>query len=564
MPLLYDHRGRPIDMEQLTEEIATTSLVGVRTVWHDSVAFRLTPERLASILRAVDQNDILEYLTLAEEMEERDLHYHSVLSTRKLAVGGLNVVVESATDDPKDVEIADFVREVAESEEAGDLVDDLLDALGKGYSVSEIMWNREGPRWMPSHYCWRDPRYFQFDMVTGRELRLRDEKDPVNGLSLAPYKFIQHRPRLKTGLPIRGGLARLAVVAYMCKSYSLKDWMAFCEVFGMPLRLGKYQLGATPEQKAELLRAVANLGTDAAAIIPDGMVIELIEASKGQGGEKLFEGLAEWLDRQVSKGVLGQTASTEGTPGKLGADDAQENVRSDLRTSDAKQLQNTLRRDLVRPLVDLNFGPQPRNRYPKLRLAAEDPEDLKLLSESLPPFITMGLRVEESVIRDKFGLPEPEEGAVLLKAPAPSSPFGFSPAGGFNSPPTGSEGVKGEADVPPAPDQLRRVYEETAVAILRSIRDGNDLTPAQSAFLATLSAGSDDEIGRIGAEALGGWKRVMDPILKPIMDLAGRAKSADDFLKGLDDLKLDTTALQEAIAVLTFKGRALGASTTGG
>ena len=34
------------------------------------------------------------YLTLAEEMEERDLHYRSVLQTRKLAVAALDIQVE--------------------------------------------------------------------------------------------------------------------------------------------------------------------------------------------------------------------------------------------------------------------------------------------------------------------------------------------------------------------------------------------------------------------------------------------------------------------------------------
>lgn len=546
--LLYDHKGRPIDEDLLTEEVAKVSMVGVRTVWHDSVAFSLTPQRLAQVIRAVDQNDILEYLTLAEEMEERDLHYHSVLATRKLAVGGLNVVVEAATDDPRDVEIADFVREVAECEEVGDLLADQLDALGKGYSVSEIMWDRDGPRWVPAEYIWRDPRFFQFDMETGQKLRLRDENYPVDGMPLPGYKFIQHRPRLKTGLPIRGGLARLAVVAYMCKSYSLKDWLAFAEVFGMPLRLGKYGLGATPEQKAELLRAVANLGTDAAGIIPEGMTIELIEATRGQGGEKLFEGLAEWLDRQVSKGVLGQTASTEGTPGKLGADDAQENVRSDIKTSDAVQLQNTLRRDLVRPLVDLNYGPLPRNRYPKLRLAAEEAEDLQALSVSLPPFINLGLRVEESVIRDKFGLPEPEEGAQLLKPPAP--PPSFTPGGFSAAPPAGPTD---DVDV-----QLQREHSAALVTILQRVRDGRRLTKAQAALLASKKEAPDAEIERLTEEALGGWEKVMSPVLNPVLDLARKAKTFEEFQKGLGKLNLNSEELQKAVAALTFKGRALG------
>ena len=42
----------------------------------------LTPVRLAGILRACDLGDLDQFLVLAEEMEERDMHYSSQLGTR--------------------------------------------------------------------------------------------------------------------------------------------------------------------------------------------------------------------------------------------------------------------------------------------------------------------------------------------------------------------------------------------------------------------------------------------------------------------------------------------------
>ena len=80
-----------------------------------------------------------------------------------------------------------------------------------------------------------------FDRATQSEVRLRDEADILDGLSLEPYKFITHVPRLKSGIPIRGGLARVVVWAWMFKTYGIKDWMAFAEVFGMSLRVGTYK-----------------------------------------------------------------------------------------------------------------------------------------------------------------------------------------------------------------------------------------------------------------------------------------------------------------------------------
>ena len=142
------------------------------------------------------------------------------------------------------------------------LLKDLLDALGKGYSVTEIMWRRGGS-WQPESYEWRDQRFFTFDRESRRKIRLLDAANMAEGIELAPYKFIVHLPHLKTGLPIRGGIARVAAWAYLCKNYTVKDWLTFAEVFGMPLRIGRYQNGALKEDIQILKMAVANLGSDA-------------------------------------------------------------------------------------------------------------------------------------------------------------------------------------------------------------------------------------------------------------------------------------------------------------
>lgn len=74
-----------------------------------------------------------------------------MLGTRRLAVSGLEVIVEAASDERRDVELADAVRELLRDPAFGELVDDLLDALGKGYSAVEIDWRVDGARWVPGY-----------------------------------------------------------------------------------------------------------------------------------------------------------------------------------------------------------------------------------------------------------------------------------------------------------------------------------------------------------------------------------------------------------------------------
>lgn len=417
------HRNRErVSTKGLTDDIARPSLTGLRQVWTAStVANGLTPQKLAGILRAAEEGQHHEQLELAEAMEERDAHYGSVLRTRRLALQGLEVTVESYSDDTRDVELADAVRDLVRKPEFDELVDDLTDALGKGYSAVVIDWIM-GQQWQPT-YRWCDPRWFVWDTVTGRELRLRDEADPANGVPLAPRRWIVHVPRIKSGLPARSGLARLAAVAYMCKSWALKDWMAFADTYGLPLRLGKYGPSATTEDIQTLISAVANIASDAGAVIPESMMIEFVQATSGlSGGNVMFKVLAEYLDAQTSKAVLGHTGSADSTPGKLGGEDSAQEVRLDILKADAKQLAATLNRDLVRAYIDLNFGVQ--ENYPQICILVPEPEDTSLIVTALEKLVPLGFEVEQSVIRDKLGLPDPEvdgQGVPVRKLFAPPS-----------------------------------------------------------------------------------------------------------------------------------------------
>lgn len=519
--MLYDAYNRPIRTQELTREHAAPTLTGIRTIWNETVAGGLTPSGLAAILRNAADGDHDAFLVLAEEMEERDLHYACEMGKRKLAVARLPISVESYSDDARDIELADAVRDLVRRPGFRNLIKELLDALGKGFSVCEIMWDRSGSKWRPAEYIWRDPRFFTFDRVGRTQIRLRDAANLAEGIELPGYKFIRHLPRIKTGIPIRGGIARLAAWAFMCKGYTIKDWLAFAEVFGMPLRLGKYDAGASEADKAVLRMAVANLGTDAAAIFPRSMEIELVEAGKS-GSTDFFQRLADYLDTQVSRGILGQTATTQGTPGKLGNEEAQKEVREDIRDDDAEQLEDTLNRDLVRAFIDLNYGPQ--ENYPTIQLRATKQEDIVALSEALAKLVPLGLSVEQSVIRDKLGLPDPPEKSKpedLLRAAAQQAPL------------------------PPA--ALNRLQVD----------------PWRRPLAAALNQTGDalpDEIDTAADEAAADWQPIMAPIIDPLRRALAEASDADDFRRRLDEVmsRGDVTALVDQLAAALFRQRGQG------
>ncbi len=447
---LYDAYGRKVDTGMLREEQAAPTMAGVRNIYsvmHPSIG--LTPERLSAILQQAEFGDPFLYLELAEEMEEKDLHYLAVLGTRKNAVAQLDLVVRAASSGSEDQRAAAMVREmIADGPlQLDSVLFDVLDAVGKGFSATEIIWDTSGQEWFPAQLKWRDPRWFAFDWISGEEMLVRtlngqaipvesetQTRSPTHfggdGLyapmrqgigiqpmtaPLAPYKFVTHFAKSKAGLPIRGGLARAAGWAYLFKNYVLKDWVTFTEVFGQPLRVGKYHPGASEQDKQALLTAVSRIGTDAAAIMPESMAIEFTEAHQN-GSAELYQKFCEYLDAQVSKAVLGQTLTTEmpDSGGSRAAAEVHEGVRRDILNADARRLAATLARDLVRPIVELNMGPQ--MRYPKIELGLPDDSDVKVFAEIVAMLADRGLRVGQKTILDKLGIAEASEGEPVLGA----------------------------------------------------------------------------------------------------------------------------------------------------
>lgn len=444
---LLDRWGNPVGRAELRAEVAAPTITGIRSPITGYPADGLNPVRLANILREADQGEPLRYLELAETIEERDLHYLGVLGTRRRSVCQIDITVEAASDDPIDVAQADMVRDWLKRDELSEELFDILDSIGKGYSFTEIIWDTSEGQWQPARLEWRDPRWFRFarhDLATPLML-----DDHGQDLALPGFKFIYATMKAKSGLALRSGLARAAAWAWMFKAYTQRDWAIFTQTYGQPLRLGKYGAGATEEDKNTLFRAVANIAGDCAAIIPESMAIDFIETKSVGATSDLYKARADWLDQQISKAVLGQTATTDAVTGGLGSGKEHRQVQEDIERADARALAGILNRDLIRPWMQLEFGPQ--KRYPRLRIERPESEDLVALSGSLAEMIDRGLEIEQSAVRDRFGMPEPAAQAKLMRPVSSGQPavLGMQPP---------AEGLRAEA--PAANREIKRVLAE--------------------------------------------------------------------------------------------------------
>lgn len=386
----------------------------------------LTPSRLAKILDAAETGDLVAQFELFEDMEEKDGHIAAEMGKRRRAcVLDWDVVPPEGADaaEKKAAEkLGELLLEIPDFE---DTVFDLTDAIGKGFACLEIEWHRVEGLWVPKTITHRPQSWFTLHRGYRQELRLRtnDVTDGVIGQPLTPFGWLTHIHKAKSGYLERSALFRQLVWTYLFKNYSVGDLAEFLEIYGIPLRIGKYPASASEKEKATLLRALASVGHNAAGIIPEGMLIDFQDAATGD--PKAFELMISWCERNQSKVILGGTL-TSGADGKSSTNalgNVHNEVRKDLRDGDVRQANTTLTRDLVYAMAALNgLAPNGLRRSPLFRLNAQEREDLATFSEALPPLVNMGVRPPIAWVHERLGIPVAQGNEPVLMPPGPLAP----------------------------------------------------------------------------------------------------------------------------------------------
>ena len=417
---LVDAYGRPFEKKRAEQAADLASLFDpLKRRWQQAVAPGLTPQRLAHILMAADQGNHQDLLTLGIEFEERDQGLFSDLQTRKLAIAGAPLHVESMDDSSKrGRKLAEICQEeVVNQPHFRFLLHQMMDAVLAGYSVNQVIWNTETTPWTFECFEHVDPRHFLFDKNDQRLLRLRDDMHS-DGVPL-PQHFLVHWPRLRAGQRLRGGIIRLCAIAELAKTSVLADWLAFAEVYGMPLRVGRYNAAvATEDEIATLRTALVNLGHDAAAIIPDSMDVKFEDARRPPSGDNLYQGIATYFDGQRTRAILGTPPASEGASAGQGQAiaESRREVRQDIREWDAHCVSASLQ-CLLDQWVAFNYGASaPRL---KLRIDVAPNTDIQAFTAAVLPWCReTGLQIPLPWLRRMLQIPEQKQGEEMLVPPA--------------------------------------------------------------------------------------------------------------------------------------------------
>lgn len=328
----------------------------------------------------------------------RDDQVKTCRQQRELALIGKEWWVEPGDSSRKAKKAADRLEAALNRLPWDDKTQKMLSAVLYGYAVAEVMWASDGRDITLADIKVRNRRRFGF--LPSGELRMRTLANQMDGEALPPAKFwafacgADHDDE-----PYGLGLGHSLYWPVFFKKNGLKFWLTFLEKFGQPTAVGKFPAGASDTEKNRLLQALASIQSSTAIRIPEGMVIELLEATRS--GTADYTALYDRMNAAISKVYLGHTGSTDATPGRLGGEDNAGDVREDLIKADADLICGSFNRGPARWLTYYNDGADVAP--PRVWRKTEPPEDLKAAVDKDKTLFDMGFKPTIKYVTEKYG-----------------------------------------------------------------------------------------------------------------------------------------------------------------
>lgn len=383
--------------------------------------------------------------SLFQEMEDKDAHLFSMLQTRKNALLACPWKVIAADDSAQARDAAAFVEDnLSRLPHLSRALFHLLDAIAKGFAVSEIIWKIDDDTGgiFVADIRARNQADFAFNTddnlfmlgnsahtgnaelssavaggETKRHLLPRPGESMVSGRGsqvMPERKFLNFAFQGNTCSPYGAPLCTKAYWYYWLKKNTLEHWALFNEKFGSPTAVARYNATTTEEELVHLEETIGSLPRDSGVILPESVALEFLEARRSSGCNTYRE-LADWCNDEISKIVLGQTLTTsEGRrSGSLALGRVHEAVRRDYLASDAAMMGEILSAQLARWITDFNFGTQVPS--PRIVFDTAPPEQFEAELAVDRELVKMGVPVSAAYFYERYRRPAPRDGERTLR-----------------------------------------------------------------------------------------------------------------------------------------------------
>ena len=215
--------------------------------------------------------------------------------------------------------------------------------------------------------------------------------------------------------------------------HAWKYWAVLIEKWAQPTAVGRYPRSRDPgvnEASVQtLFQAIDQIQTEYSIVVPSDLVIDLLEAKRGgEVSYKEFVGQANLAKALVMLGEA-DTSGAEQGQGSFARRRVSNEVRLETIRIDAHESDAHLTDNLLKPLIEVNFGPDAPAPY--WWTEVDDAEDLKMRQERADALIAQGLPVP---LDDYYRLNlvrMPRQGESILRSVAAPAVEGVDAPQGF-------------------------------------------------------------------------------------------------------------------------------------
>jgi phage gp29-like protein len=449
----------------------------------------------------------------------RDDQVASVWTQRRLALTACETVVEPGADDPLSKQAAIELEAELKSMAWDDITEKMLFSVFYGWGVAEVIWRPNGARVSFDRIVVRDRARFRFDIDGNLYLWTTG-----GGWQVMPERKFW---TVTTGgdnhdEPYGLGLAHSLYWPVFFKRNDIKFWLMFLEKFGMPTAMAKVPAGMMNDPKSvnQAIQMLQQIATDAGVVVPDNVVVELLEASRG--GSADYAGMFEAMNASISKIVVGQTMTTDSGSSRAQGE-VHERVAQKIVEADSDLLCGGFNQGPVKWWTEWNF---PGAVPPRVFRQTEQKEDLAKRADRDKKISELGYSPTEEYIQQTYG-----DGWEKKQAAA-VDPMAMM-----------ARQDPGNAD----PAQFAETAEVAALAALRAARRGD-----QQALV--------DAAARFAGE----YETVMGRRVGQLLEAAEFSEDFETFKRRLDELIAEAPPVEttEALTRASFFSKMMGALRT--
>jgi phage gp29-like protein len=392
--------------------------------WRNTLAFGGTtnPSVIWSSMSRNEATAMLYY----RELEDKDDDVGNCLDELKLSVLKRDRKVSPADESSQAIEVANFIdAQLQNLPDLHSILDCILDSPGYGFSTAEMIFDVSEGQVELEDMRDRPQELFLFGNRSRPQvgpLQLLPSPWAMEGDVMPEQKFLTFTYRPRSGNRMGRPLLRNVFWPSWFKRNDLRMWLQYGEK-GPGTAVVKYNDSDSEQQKqlaAELAKALVERS---AVAVPQNFNYDVDLLTKARPiSPEVYVKLFQAMQYSIARRIKGETLTSFGNEGGTGSrsmGDTHAETFNDRSVELAKSVATAVNRQVVRPLVLWNYGPDAP--MPIWQFDTKEAADLSKAIVTDSGAQRMGKSVPTSYVSEKYGIPmvdgEPEVLVPNVNAP---------------------------------------------------------------------------------------------------------------------------------------------------